>query len=86
MSAQIIKLVKRARRKKKPKLLFPFYDICVVDKAEGGSRVLEKLGFWSTGTGIIKINIFRLSYWVAKEVTFTGNSLRCLELASVISL
>lgn len=86
MPAQIVKLVKRARRKKKPKLFFPIYDICVVEKAEGGSRVIEKLGVWSCGAGVIKINIFRLSYWVSKEVAFTGNSLRCLELAAVVNL
>jgi hypothetical protein len=44
MPTKIIKLVRRARRKKKPKVIRPIYDICVVEKSEGGSLVIEKIG------------------------------------------
>lgn len=59
---KIIKLLKRARLKNRPKKFFPVYDICVVYKSAKRKKVYEKLGVYSRSSCLVKINVFRLAY------------------------
>lgn len=76
---KIVKLVKRPREKNKPRAGLPVYDICVVYKSDRRKRVYEKLGLWSVKGVQLRINSFRLVYWLSKKAALSGNAFRVLE-------
>lgn len=83
---KIIKLVKCARLKKKADRAFPKYVLGVVKKSSHRKNVLEKLGTFDVGVGLVSLNTFRLIFWLSKEVGITGNGLKILSEIGVISL
>jgi ribosomal protein S16 len=80
----IIKLIKRARLKKRPSNIMPFYDICIVHKASHRKNVVEKIGSYNTAVARLELNVFRLIYWISKDVGITGNSVEVLCSAGII--
>lgn len=86
MSSKIIRLVRRARKKNSPQSFFPTYDFCVVNKAQNGKKVVEKLGTLNIGRGFFSLNAFRLVFWVSRGVGLSGNSLIVLERYNIIRL
>lgn len=75
---KIVKLLKRNPKKNKPRILTPVYDICLVKKSARGRYVFEKLGVYTQRGHRLNINLFRLVFWISKNVSFTGNVIELL--------
>lgn len=82
---KIIKLLKRNPKKNQPRSLTSVYDICVVKKAEKNKYVFEKLGVYTQRGCRLDINLFRLVFWISKNVSFSGNAATLLLKHNILS-
>ena len=80
---KIIRFLKRARKKNRPKKALPTYDICVVNTSVRGKKVYEKLGFYSA-SGYARLNVFRLVYWLSRGVRLSGTASMKLEAMNIL--
>lgn len=82
---RIIKLIKINKKIKTSKKILNNYVICVVKKSSHKNKVYEKLGSITKTGKLFKINIFRLCYWLSKEVAISGNSFYVLQKNGIFS-
>lgn len=78
MMMKIIKLLRRVQKKYEKRDKTPIYDICLVKKSSHGRKIYEKLGVYSVKNGYFRLNIFRLIFWLSKDISMTGNFVLCL--------
>ena len=83
---KIIKLFRRAPKKNNPRPKIPTYDICITKKSSHGKKVYEKLGTYSPKGELLTLNIFRLCFWIAQDVSMSGNAARLFIYSGVLNL
>lgn len=68
-----MKIIKLIKIKKKNRYNIADYNLCLVKKSSHRKFVYEKLGKLSKKNKLIRVNVFRLCFWVSKNVAFSGN-------------
>lgn len=81
---KIIKLVKCGRRKGEKNKPFSKYTLCVVKKSSHKRNVIEKLGIYDKNHKLATLNVYRLIFWLSKEVGVTGPGLKFLTDIGII--